>query len=131
MPLILLLIVFGMLELWVMLVMTSQIGIAATLGLVLLTALLGMGVVKRQGFSVMAGIRDGFARQELPGYSIFEGVCLLIAGLFLFVPGFITDIAGFLLLIPRIRQKIWVRVTHEGARRGYTIIDITDSETRD
>jgi UPF0716 protein FxsA len=85
----------------------SQIGIVATLAIVVITGVLGASLVKRQGLAVWASARMRLAEGDLPTEELAHGAMLLVAGAFLLTPGFITDLSGFLLLIPQVRE--WIR----------------------
>ena len=78
----------------------GQIGLWPTIGLVVVTAFVGLTLLRIQGLAVLARFRTSSA----PAVELFEGLCLLIAAVLLLVPGFITDAAGFLLLVPRVRM---------------------------
>lgn len=80
------------------------IGIGATVALVILTAIIGVSLLKRQGLAAMDKARTSVDAGELPVESVIDGVCLLVAGAFLLTPGLITDTAGFLLLVPAFRH---------------------------
>lgn len=112
--LLVLLIIIGIpvLELYVLIEVGSEIGAFATVYLVIFTAALGIWLVRRQGLSVLARVRATAERDEPPALELAEGALLLLAGLTLLIPGFVTDAVGFLLLIPPLRQYIvltWVR----------------------
>lgn len=85
----------------------SQIGLAATLAIVIITGVLGASLVKRQGLAVWASARMRLAEGALPTEELAHGAMLLVAGAFLLTPGFITDLSGFLLLVPAVRE--WLR----------------------
>ncbi|RME98492.1 MAG: FxsA family protein [Alphaproteobacteria bacterium] len=82
------------------------IGLMPTIALVILTAVIGVALLKRQGMTALARAQEAVDRGELPVDSVVDGVCLLIAGAFLLTPGLITDTAGFLLLIPAFRRSL-------------------------
>ena len=82
------------------------IGIGATVALVILTAIIGVALLKRQGLAAMDKARTSVDAGELPVESVIDGVCLLVAGAFLLTPGLITDTAGFLLLVPPLRHGL-------------------------
>ncbi len=86
------------------------IGIGATVALVILTAVIGVALLKRQGLAAMARAQESVDAGELPVDSVIDGVCLLVAGAFLLTPGLITDTAGFLLMVPGFRRGLarWV-----------------------
>lgn len=112
--LLVLLILIGIpvLELYVLIEVGSEIGAFATVYLVIFTAAVGIWLVRRQGLSVLARVRAAAERDEPPALELAEGALLLLAGLTLLIPGFVTDAVGFLLLIPPLRQYMvltWVR----------------------
>ena len=88
----------------------SRIGVAWTIGLCLLTALIGTAMIRHQGLSVLQRAREQMARNEPPVREVFEGFCLVIAGALLLTPGFVTDALGGLLLLPPVRQVLFERV---------------------
>lgn len=85
----------------------SRLGIGTTLGIVILTGILGASLVKRQGMSVWYSAQERLAAGSLPTRELVHGAMLLVAGAFLLTPGFITDATGFLLLVPQVRE--WLR----------------------
>lgn len=97
-------------ELYVLIEVGSQIGAASTILLSIFTALLGGALVRYQGFAVLFRARELMERGEAPAIEMLEGTMLLVVGLALLLPGFITDAVGFLLLIPPLRRAVvlWV-----------------------
>ena len=85
----------------------SRIGLGWALGLALLTALVGSFLVKRIGLSVLGRIQARLSEGQLPGRELSDGAAVLVAGAFLISPGFITDILGFLLLVPGVRALVY------------------------
>jgi UPF0716 protein FxsA len=79
------------------------IGLGWTLAGVALTAVLGIALLRRQGLKVLAQTQQKLDRGELPVGELFDGLCLLVAGVLLLTPGFITDTIGLLLFIPPVR----------------------------
>lgn len=96
-------IVVGIVEITVMIQVAQVIGVVNTIGLLLLVSLLGVWLVKRQGLGVMARIREQRLAGRLPAAEVFDGALILVAGVLLVIPGFVTDALGLLLLIPPIR----------------------------
>lgn len=83
----------------------GEIGLTATLLVVLVTALIGSITIRRQGLNTLQKLRTLKADQEAPIVMI-EGVMVGAAGLLLLTPGFLTDAIGFLLLIPPVRRYL-------------------------
>jgi len=84
----------------------GEIGGWNTIALVLITAAVGAFLVKREGLATMQAAQSKLQQQQMPGQELVEGACLLVAGVLLVTPGFMTDIVGFLLVIPPTRKAI-------------------------
>ncbi|MEX2642437.1 MAG: FxsA family protein [Acetobacterales bacterium] len=82
------------------------IGLWPTLALVVLTAVAGTALLRRQGLSVLRRLRMTLDRNELPVVEMFDGACVLVAGVCLLTPGFLTDTIGFLLFLAPVRSLI-------------------------
>ena len=106
MLLILILIGIPLIEIYFLIEVGSEIGALQTIGLSILTALLGTTLVRHQGFGVLMRVREASDRGDVPALEMLDGALLLVAGLFLLLPGFFTDTAGFLLLIPPLRRSL-------------------------
>lgn len=72
----------------------------------LATAAAGAFLVRRQGLATMASARQAMDMGRVPAVEAFDGVCLILAGALLLVPGFFTDAVGFLLLLPPLRHAL-------------------------
>jgi UPF0716 protein FxsA len=95
-----------LIEIYVMIQIGSVIGAGWTVLAIVATAVLGAALIRRQGFGVYMRMNNSMAKGELPAMEMIEGLALLIAGLMLLTPGFITDAIGFLLLVPALRQAL-------------------------
>lgn len=84
----------------------SRIGVGATLLLVVIGIMVGLWLVRLQGFATAGKVQAMIARGESPAQGMLEGLALLAAGVLFLVPGFLTDIAALLLLIPPLRRWI-------------------------
>lgn len=82
----------------------GYIGALNTAFLVVLTAIIGSMMLKRQGFSTLHRAREKLNYGQIPLQEMMEGICLAVGGALLITPGFVTDIAGFALLLPYTRQ---------------------------
>ena len=102
----LLFIVIPLVELYFIIVVGDIIGAFWTVLLVLLTAVIGVNLLRVQGMSTLARAQRNMAQGALPAMELMEGVALAVAGVLLITPGFITDTIGFLLLIPASRRAI-------------------------
>ena len=88
------------LELAVLLRLDDAIGLFQTIVLIFLTGIIGAWLVRQQGISIIFKIKKEIADGNMPAKEMIDGVMILIAGAVLVTPGLITDIFGFLLLIP-------------------------------
>ena len=85
----------------------GAIGLWPTLGIVVLTAILGTWLVRNQGALAMGQLRSSFSNLDDPTEPLAHGAMILIAGALLLTPGFFTDAAGFALLMPPIRHAVF------------------------
>lgn len=83
------------------------IGLWPTLGLVLLTAILGTLLVRREGARALGDLREAMARLGDPTRPLAHGAAILFAGALLLTPGFFTDAVGLLLLVPAVRAALF------------------------
>jgi UPF0716 protein FxsA len=102
----LLFIIIPLIELYFIIVVGDIIGAFWTILLVLLTAVIGVNLLRAQGISTLARAQRNMAQGALPAMEMMEGIALAVAGVLLITPGFITDTIGFLLLIPASRRAI-------------------------
>ena len=104
--LLLVFIVVPAVELYLLVQVGSRIGVLETIGLIVLTGMLGWMLVKTQGLQTLARIRRELGEGSLPAVEMVAGLCLLGAGLLLITPGFLTDIVGFSILVPPLRRGL-------------------------
>ncbi|MCZ4289509.1 FxsA family protein [Hoeflea alexandrii] len=102
-----LLLVVPLAEIAAFVVIGGQIGVWATLGMVLLTAIIGSFLLRWQGVGLFNRINTELRANRVPGRELVHGVMILVAGVLLLTPGFVTDTLGFLLFIPAIRDLFW------------------------
>jgi UPF0716 protein FxsA len=99
-------IVLPILELWGLLTVGQLIGTIPTILLVILTGVLGIHLARQQGFKTFRTAQEQIMRGEPPGEAILDGICILIGGILLFIPGLFTDVIGLVLLIPLTRKGV-------------------------
>jgi len=96
------------------------LGVGGTLAWIILTGMLGMAIIRRQGFETLVRLRAAASAGETPLPVAVDGGVQVFAGLLLAVPGFFTDAIGLLLLIPPLRALAvaWAlgRLAKAGAR---------------
>ncbi len=92
------------LELYLLIKIGSIIGAFKTVVIIIGTGFLGAYLAKKEGLAILRNIKKCLERGEMPAYHLIEGLLVLIAGVMLLTPGFLTDIFGFLMLFPGSRQ---------------------------
>ncbi len=99
------------LEIYLLIKIGAYIGAFNTVMIVILTGFLGALLARYQGLQTILRVREHLDRGEIPASEMLDALLILVAGIVLLTPGFLTDIAGLILLIPRTRSlfKEWVR----------------------
>lgn len=96
----------SLLEIFVLVKVGSFLGAWPTILLVVVTALIGSALVRSQGLQLVQQLQQRLAKGEMPGQQLIEGIMLIITGVLLVTPGFVTDFGGLLLLQPSIRATL-------------------------
>lgn len=78
--------------------------------LIILTGLLGIYLAKQQGIDTLRRAQASIHYGQMPSEEIFDGICIIIGGAFLITPGFITDISGFILVLPMTRNLFKIQL---------------------
>jgi len=104
--LLLIFIIIPLLELYILIKIGQLLGAGVTIALVVVTGILGAIFIRAQGFSLITKIKLDLNKGKVPHKRLIEGVCILASGLLLLTPGLLTDLAGFLLLIPPLRIRL-------------------------
>lgn len=110
MPLFLIFIIVPLVELMLLIEVGGIIGSAWTFIIIIATALIGTKLVKQQGIHTWSKIQSEMASGQLPAKALFDGICILISGVLLITPGFITDTIGFLLVTPAFRSVLYAQI---------------------
>jgi len=118
-----LLLVVPLVDALFLIVVAEQLGWPTTVALVVLTAVLGMLLLRAEGRATLARVQRKLARGEPPTDELLDGGLLIAAGAFLLTPGLVTDAVGFLLALPLSRVPIRM------ALKKYVVIPYLDSET--
>ncbi|KXG74928.1 FxsA family protein [Thermotalea metallivorans] len=113
-------------ELAILFKINQYIGFGYTLGIVVLTGVLGAYLAKSQGKQILTRIKMEMMEGRMPGEELINGLCVLIGGAMLLTPGILTDTVGFILVIPFPREivKMYVKskfrkMIHEGSVHMY------------
>lgn len=105
-------------ELYVLIEIGRAIGAGTTIALVILTAVLGAWLLRWQGLQTLARAQASMNAGELPALELVEGLILLLTGVLLLTPGFITDVIGFVVLLPAVRRQIALAMVSRMVVRG-------------
>ena len=98
----------------------GAIGAWSTILLVIITALIGSTLLKQQGWSIMAKAQQSIAEGRTPALEMLEGVVILVSGVLLLTPGFITDGLGLLGLMPWSRRYFINHFLEKNAERVFS-----------
>ena len=101
--LLLLFVGFPVLEVSVFISVGSLIGLWLTLATIIATAIIGAFLLKKQGLAALYNAQENIKNGRLPVEDLFDGLFLIVSGLLLITPGFVTDGIGFLLFLPQFR----------------------------
>lgn len=117
-------------ELAVLIQVGAAIGVLNTIGLLLLSGILGSWLAKRAGLSVLHRVQAAMAEGRVPATELIDGLLILIGGALMIAPGFVTDVLGMSLMLPPVRamvrrilrHRFELRVDGQAGRSG--IIDL-------
>lgn len=137
----LILIAWPIAEIAAFIVVGGKIGVLWTIGLIFAASVLGGILLRIQGFGAVNRIRREMDTGKVPGRDLAHGAMIMLAGLLLILPGFVSDIVGLLLFLPPVRDLAWRllrgRITiitdfrgfgGDGVRRGGRQIDLGEGE---
>ena len=126
-------VVAPLIELYVIVQVAHLIGLFPTLALLVVGSAFGLWLVKREGFAVLRRVRGALDRGEMPTESLLDGALIAVAGVLCFLPGFVSDAFGLLLLVPPVRRFVRRRLVarwslptgpFSGRFRSSRIIDV-------
>ena len=95
-----------LIEIYLFIKIGSQIGAFNTVLLILVTAVVGVGYARYEGYNTLKTGMNQLVKNELPVYELISGATLAFAALLLIIPGFATDLIGILLIVPFTRKFI-------------------------
>ena len=114
------LIIIGLpaLEIYLMIKIGGEVGAFNTVALIFLTAIIGIYFAKIQGIQTLKSGMLNIYQNKMPVYEIMSGASIALAALLLIIPGFFTDLIGFLLLIPFTRNILFVLAMKNKSRQN-------------
>ena len=107
----LLIISVPLIEIYLFIKIGSYIGAFNTVTLIIITAIIGVIYARYEGFNTLKSAMSQLIKNQIPIYEIMSGAVLAFAALLLILPGFATDIIGFLLIFPLTRKLFFKKVT--------------------
>lgn len=109
----LLFVIIPIIEIAVLMQVGAVLGVWTTLAIVIITAWLGAKNVRQQGITTLQSVQTKMAQGEMPSDEIMAGVLLLVSGVLLVTPGFVTDAFGLALLVPAVRAVLIRNLQHQ------------------
>ena len=126
-----LLISIPLVEIYLFIKIGSYIGAFNTISLILITAIIGVIYARYEGFNTLKSGMSQLIKNQLPIYEIISGAALAFAALLLILPGFATDIIGFLLIFPFTRKLLFKKVTNNYSNQNNKKQDFINGEFED
>jgi len=123
-------IIVPLLEMIVLIEVGSIIGAIPTVFLVVLTATVGIWLLKLEGMQTWARVQQKLAQGAIPETELLEGVMLIVGGALLLTPGFVTDSVGFICLLPGLRRPIARWMIRQAVFRSFNASSKTTSQTK-
>jgi UPF0716 protein FxsA len=114
-------IVVPLVEMVVLIQVGGLIGAIPTVALVVLTATLGIWLLKLEGLATLARVQQKLDQGQIPETELLEGIMLLVGGALLLTPGFITDAMGFTCLLPGLRRPLARWIIRRGVLRAMNL----------
>lgn len=114
-------------DLFLMVQIGERIGFWPVFGIIAIFGILGITVIKKEGFSVIRSIRQDFKQGILPGRQLLNALLTIIGGILLLIPGLLSDLAGFLLILPGTRDKVrgWL-LFYLRSKLGLGLLNVTN-----
>ena len=126
-----LLISIPLVEIYLFIKVGSYIGAFNTISLILVTAIIGVIYARYEGFNTLKSGVSQLIKNQLPVYEIISGAALAFAALLLILPGFATDIIGFLLIFPFTRKLLFKKVSNNYSNQNNKKQDFINGEFED
>ena len=104
-------ILIPIIEIYLFIKIGSQIGAFKTIFLIFFTAVVGVYYAKHEGLNTIKSGLTNMVRNRIPAYELISGAAIAFAAILLIIPGFATDIMGFLLIFPPTRKLLFIRIS--------------------
>tara|TARA_B100001758_G_scaffold211601_1_gene195035 strand:- start:620 stop:1024 length:405 start_codon:yes stop_codon:yes gene_type:complete len=119
----LLILLVPIIEIYLFIKIGSQIGAFNTISLIFITAVIGVYYAKYEGLNTLRSAINQIVKNEIPIYEIVSGAALAFASLLLILPGFLTDIIGFLIIFPWTRKILFRRISKKNYKKNKDFIE--------
>ena len=106
-------ILIPVIEIYLFIKIGAQIGAFNTILLIFLTAITGIIYARYEGLNTLRSSFSQLIKNEIPAYEIISGAAIAFGALLLIIPGFATDILGFLIIFPITRKLIFGKISHK------------------
>ena len=130
-PILLAIILVPVVEIYLLIKIGSQIGAITTIFLIFMTAVIGIYYAKYEGLNTLKSGFTQLRKNETPAYEVISGAAIAFAALLLIIPGFITDIIGFLLIFPLSRKIMFNQLFKKLKRKENKNKKFIDGEFED
>jgi len=124
-------ILIPIIEIYLFIEIGGKIGALYTISLIFLTAVVGIYYAKYEGFNTLKSGMGQLMKNEMPVYEIVSGAALAFAALLLIIPGFATDIVGFLMIFPPTRKLMFSKFTKQMSKEKKINEDFIEGESED
>ncbi len=126
----LLIILIPILEIYLFIKIGSQIGAFTTISLIFFTAIIGVFYVRYEGLNTLKSGVSQLYKNQMPLFELMSGAALAVAAILLILPGFATDILGFLIIFPLTRKLIFKLITKKAKDKDEVYIkdDLIEEE---
>ena len=129
--LILLIILIPIIEIYLFIKIGSQIGAITTILLIISTAIIGVYYAKYEGLNTLKSGFIQLSKNKTPAYEVLSGAAIAIAALLLIVPGFATDVIGFLIIFPITRKLLFSKFIKKINKKNPEKKDFIEGEFED
>jgi len=127
----LLIILVPILEIYLFIKIGSQIGALTTISLIFVTAIIGVFYARYEGLNTLKSGMSQLYKNQMPLFELMSGAALAIAAMLLIIPGFATDILGFLIIFPLTRKIIFKSFANTRKKKFHNKEDLIEGEYED
>tara|TARA_Y100000741_G_scaffold152850_1_gene115429 strand:+ start:363 stop:788 length:426 start_codon:yes stop_codon:yes gene_type:complete len=127
----LLIVLVPIIEIYLLIKIGAQIGAATTIVLIFTTAIVGVYYAKYEGLNTLRSGFSQLSKNETPAYEVISGAAIALGALLLIIPGFATDIMGFLIIFPITRKVLFKLFSKKFSKKTEKKNNFIDGEFED